>query len=432
MRIKRLLSTTAVALIVLVVAAVGALFIAYDRNLYVPEGGPAPELLIRGGTLFDATGTEPIDNPGLLVRDGTIACLGAACASSASDAAVEIDASGLAILPGLIDLHVHFFAITRDNADMNMPRLVWNIARSRPDVRRKLLESGVTSVRDAGGPRDVMIDVKGQIAEGALAGPRLFVPGPLFTAPGGHPAYGGQDPNTFGYGGDMAFQSNDPRAVREEVALLANQGVDGIKAVLHGATSPEGEVALPTLSTQTLRALVDAAQAEDLWVAVHVGPLDETKTAAAAGATTIEHGVRAGNRVDDETIRALIENDVVYVPTLGREPQGHLNIPALHDGGVTIGVGTDTNNPEMAYGDSYHEELARMVDAGMPPAAVLLAATRNGAKALKLGDSLGTIEEGKVADLIVVSGEPWNDVADLRSIATVIQDGRIIVDRRAR
>ena len=150
-RIKRFLVTTAATLVVLVVTAIGALVIAYDRNLYVPDPGAAPELLIRGGTLFDATGTEPTDNPGLLVRDGTIACLGGACAASASDAAVEIDASSLAILPGLIDLHVHFFAITRDNADMSMPRLVWNIAQSRPDIRRKLLESGVTGIGFDGG-----------------------------------------------------------------------------------------------------------------------------------------------------------------------------------------------------------------------------------------------------------------------------------------
>src|SRR5690606_2425987 len=92
------------------------------------------------------------------------------------------------------------------------------------------------------------------------------------------------------------------------------------------------------------------------------------------GATTVEHGVRNGNLVDDETLRRLVANDVVYVPTLGREPEGHLNILALYEAGVTIGVGTDTNNPEMTYGESYHQELQGLVDAGMPSVAVLLAA----------------------------------------------------------
>lgn len=121
-----------------------------------------------------------------------------------------------------------------------------------------------------------------------------------------------------------------------------------------------------------------------------------------------------------------MENDVVYVPTLGREPQGHLNIPALYEAGVTIGVGTDTNNPEMSYGESYHEELQRLVDAGMPSSAVLLAATRNAARGLGDSAEVGTLEPGKFADILLVQGEPWLDIAHLRNINTFIHNGRIV------
>src|SRR5690606_1006969 len=161
-------------------------------------------------------------------------------------------------------------------------------------------------------------------------------------------------------------------------------------------------------------------------VAVHVGAQNEAGIVAELGATTVEHGVRNGNLVDEETLRQLVESEVVYVPTLGREPQGYLNIPALYEAGVTIGVGTDTNNPEMSYGDSYHQELQRLVDAGMPSFAVLLAATRNAARGLGVSSELGTLEQGKFADILLVRGEPWLDIAHLRNIDTVIQNGRIV------
>lgn len=421
--LKGLLLTLGALVVVCVVSAV-VLYYQYGSDLYVPIDGPAPEIVVRGGTLFDATTSTPVPNSAIVVREGRISCIGAACEAGAD--VVEIDATGLAVVPGLIDLHVHFMAITRDNADLSLPRLIWNIARARPDVRRKLLEAGVTSVRDLGGPQDAMFDLKEILANGEIAGPRMFIAGPILTAPGGHPAYGGNDPNRMRVGGDMAFQSDDAAAVRREVERLAERGVDGIKAVFHGAVSDTGEVHLPTLSPATLEAIIETAKANDLWVAVHVGVQNEAGIAAELGATTVEHGVRNGNLVDEETLRRLVESDVVYVPTLGREPQGHLNIPTLYEAGVTIGVGTDTNNPEMAYGESYHQELQRLVGAGMPSFAVLLAATRNAARGLGASAALGTLEPGKVADILLVRGEPWLDIGHLRSIDTVIQNGRIV------
>ena len=422
--LKGLLLTLGAVVVVCIAGAV-ALYFQYGKGLYVPPDGPAHEIFVRGGTLFDGTSTRPRPNPGIVVRGGKISCIGVACEASAD--AIEIDATGLAVVPGLIDLHIHFMATTRDNADLSLPRLIWDSIRFRPDVRRKLLKAGVTSVRDVGGPQDVMFDLKGKLSNGEIAGPRMFIAGPIFTAPGGHPTYGGNDPNRMRVGGDMAFQSDDPEAVRREVERLAERGVDGIKAVFHGVVSDTGDVLQPTLSAATLEAIIETANAHDLWVAVHVGPRSEAGIAAELGATTVEHGVRNGNLVDEETLRRLVETDVVYVPTLGREPEGHLNIPALYEAGVTIGVGTDTNNPEMSYGESYHQELRRLVDAGMPASAVLLAATRNAARGLGASAELGTLEPGKFADILLVRGEPWLDIGHLRNIDTVIQNGKIVV-----
>lgn len=406
-----------VALLLVAAVMVGAIIVAYQAGLYGgPEGEPG-ELVIVGGTLFSAAGVAPTENPGIVLRDGLIACMGTSCRPSSD--AVEVDASGLAILPGLIDLHVHFLS-RRDRP--NLLEMIWSSAQMRPDLRRNLLESGITSVRSLGDPRDAIFEVERGIETRRLGGPRMFIAGPIFTAPGGHPTVRGQDPNPVEIGGPMAFQSNDPQEVRDEVAVLAEQGVDGIKVVLHGSEATESRTAMPTVSLETLDALVEAAEERGLWVAVHAGPLAETAEAARHGATTIEHGVRHGNLIDKPTLELLVENQVVYVPTLGREPQGHLNVPALYQAGVAIGVGTDNEN--------YFEELERLRDAGMPDVEILLAATRNGARALRLDDTLGTIEEGKMADLILVDGEPWNDVSSLREARMVIQGGHVVLQRR--
>jgi imidazolonepropionase-like amidohydrolase len=413
---KKLCYALGAVLGVLALALV-ALYVAYDVTLYKPEPGARHEIVIRGGTLFDATGTEPRANPGIVLRDGVIACVGAQCAASSD--ALELDARGLAILPGFIDLHWHLFG---RREDVPIVDLIWDTARMMPGKRRESLEAGVTSIRQLGDPRDTILEVKRMLEAREIAGPRLFAAGPIFTAPGGHPTRGGRDPNASGVGGLMAFQSDDPAAVRAEVALLASQGVDGIKAVLHGNVSEDGQRVLPTLSDATFAALVAEAKAHDLWVAVHVGPAHQTAQAARAGVTTVEHGVRSGNRVDEATLQALVDNAVVYVPTLGQEPDGHLAIPALHAAGVVFGVGTDV--------DDYHDERGRLAAAGVPPAEVLVAATRNGARALHRDAELGTIEQGKLADVVLVRGEPWTDIADARDVAVVVQDGYVVVDRR--
>jgi imidazolonepropionase-like amidohydrolase len=401
----------------LLVAAIGTLWVAYELTLYAPATAERTEIVIRGGTLFDATSTQPRANPGLVLRDGVIACIGADCPSSGT--ALVIDASGLAILPGFIDLHRHFFGSREERGIVSM---IWDTARMMPDKRRALLAAGVTSIRQLGDPRDAIFEVKRMLSTRELAGPRLFTAGPIFTAPGGHPAYGGRDPNPSGVGGYFTFQSNDPAAVRAEVALLASQGADGIKAVLHGNVSADGTAVLPTLSDATFEALVDEAHKHGLWVAVHVGPVHQTGQAARAGVATVEHGVRNGNLIDNDTLRTLVDNDVVYVPTLGVDADGAVNIPAIHAAGVVIGVGTDE--------EDYHDELQHLVAAGVPAADVLIAATRNGARALRRDDVLGTIETGKLADIVLVRGTPWSSISDARNVVMVIQDGYLVVDQR--
>jgi len=426
--IKRVLIRTVYGFIILAVAASLALYIGYNRNLYVGNAETAGEIFIHGGMLFDAVDGAVVANPGIVLKEGIITCIGSSC--EAPPSAVSIDATNLSILPGLVELHGHFLLATKDNDSLSTPAFIWNIVQARPDVRQKLLEAGITSFRSLGDPQDGILMIKDQLDSGELAGPRLFVAGPIFTAPGGHPTINGRDPIVDGFGWQMTFQSDSASVVRTEVARLATQGIDGVKAILHGRTSDDGEVLQATLSLSTLNAISEEARTNDFWVAVHVGQTSEhVVDAINAGATSIEHGVRGGNLISTEALELLVSKEIVYVPTLGREPLGHLNIPALDDAGVIIGVGTDTNNPEMSYGESYHLELSYLVDAGLSANSALLAATRNGAIGLRKSEQLGTIEEGKFADLILVNGEPWNDISELKSVEMVIQAGHIVVDK---
>ena len=271
------------------------------RDAVRAEDSARRDIVIRGGTLFDATSTETRANPGSC-------CATASSRASARECALRPMRSrstrrGLAILPGFIDLHRHFFGSREDDG------------HRRDDLEHCAHDARRSAARAARGGRHIdpparrpaRRDPRGQTHARRARARRdrdCSPQGPIFTAPGGHPAYGGRDPNASGIGGLFTFQSDDPAAVRAEVAALAAQGVDGIKAVLHGNVSEDGQRVLPTLSDATFEALVAEAKAHDLWVAVHVGPAQQAGQAARAGVTTVEHGVRSGNASTKASARA--------------------------------------------------------------------------------------------------------------------------------
>lgn len=394
--------------------------LAYNHNLYVWEES-TNNIWITEGKLFDGTAKTADKNPGILIVDGKIACLGASC--EVPDGAIQLKATGKSIVPGLIELHGHFFGSRTDTNEQSMPSMIWNSIRLQPNVRRKLVESGITSYRSVGDPSSGVFDLKKQIIEQSIAGPRMFISGPIFTAPGGHPV--GKVPDWMT--DQMVIQSDDPEYVKKQVSALLAQGVDGIKIVYQGSTNEQGEVTLPIISIDTLNAITSEARKHGLWVAVHTGSPEETAEAIKSGLTTIEHGVRHGNHISPEILQLIVDQNIIYVPTLGREPKGHINIPALHLANVKLGVGTDSQ-ANMIVGESYHNELLRMVEAGLPDSDALLAATINGAEALGMKEQLGTIEVGKFADLVVVNGEPWQDIRELKNIELVVLGGRIALN----
>jgi imidazolonepropionase-like amidohydrolase len=391
-----------------------------------------PPLAIRGGTLFDGVGEGPRPNDLLVICHDRIARVGGQ--ESVPPGATLIDAEGLSILPGFIDLHVHYGALAREAVGLAREQLQEDYLRLRPGVRRALLRAGVTTIRSVGDIKATIFALKGRIASGQLVGPRVFCTGPVFTAPGGHPA------GTL-YKGDAwlithgACEVTCPEQAWGTVRTLAAEGVDGIKAVYAGGT-------LPKLSYAVLRAIVEAAHAYALWAAVHTSSIDEVQEAVWAGADTIEHGVTSGACLDAHSVAVLRSRDVTYVPTLAvaqalwsttqQERVATLlaNTSTAHAGGVRIGLGTDTQGGNMQFGASVHEELALLVRAGLTPSAALAAATRNAATALRMEHQLGTVEPGKLADLVLVEGEPWHRVSDAQNVRLVIQNGRVVCDAR--
>jgi imidazolonepropionase-like amidohydrolase len=383
-------------------------------------------LIVRGGVLFDGTGAEPRPNRAIVARDGRIIRVGEPPESA--EKAEIIEAGDLAILPGLIDLHVHFGAPSKESEGFSMPEMMRDYSDQRPQVRKNLLEAGVTTIRSVGDVTFAILMLKKQIRSGELVGPRVYTAGPLFTAPNGHPV------STI-YRGNPFLIANATRQVtlpddaRAQVRRLAASGVDGIKIVYD-----DGGGRVPRLSFEVMQAIIQEAHGRDLWVAVHTGSDEGVRDAVRAGADTIEHGPWRS-----ETAAILKEKNVMIVPTFAvfesSQWAGALKRfgdgakPAI-DGNLRVGAGTDCQGPTMSFGSSLHRELELLVDAGCTPQQALLAATGNAAIALRADKDLGIVGPGRWADLVLVDGRPWNRISDIRKVQLVIQDGRIVADRR--
>jgi imidazolonepropionase-like amidohydrolase len=420
-------------------------------------------LVIRGGVLFDGTGGSPRENDAIVIEGERITSL--AASSPTPDGARLVDATGLSILPGFIDLHVHFGAPVGRDLERSLPLLIWDYARQRPRHRQAFLDAGVTTIRSlgdvVGSPRDIL-DLKRRAAPADFHGPRVFAAGPLFTAPGGHPA------GTI-YRGNRFLERHATRQVssaetaRSEVRRLARSGVDGIKAVYDSLGG-----SFPRLDVEVLQAIVDESHGLGLWVSVHTGSADEVRQALLAGADTIEHGAIDGSLLGIDTIELMRSRGVTYVPTLvtleaaaalartkqrprqfpddlwraflrradqlGSDPlrSPMENVRAVAAAGVRIGTGTDAQGPQMAFGASLHREQELLVLAGLSPQQALLAATNHAATALHADRDLGTVAVGKLADLVLVAGRPWENIGDVRHLCFVVRGGRLLAPNRDR
>jgi imidazolonepropionase-like amidohydrolase len=376
-------------------------------------------LTLRDATIFDGTGAPPRRGD-LFVVDGRVAD------EPAADAR-ELTLGGAAVIPGLIDLHVHVGAITADDLGVDETALAAEYRAHRPRVRAALLAAGVTTIRSVGDIDRAIVRMRRATRDGNLDGPRVHCVGPVFTAPGGHPVSTiyADHPELAPLG---ARQLDDEADARREVGALAHF-VDGIKVVYSGQ---------PRMRADVLHAIGAEARRHHRWLAVHTHTVEEVLEAARAGAASVEHGVTTDELLDDDALAELRAAGVVYVPTLAVQAARSRPMDAAFENvrrcaraGVRIGAGSDAQGPRMRFGDALANELALLVEAGLSPADALVATTDTAAATLGCSE-LGVLVPGALADLVVVDGAPWNRIDDVRRVRIVVQGGRVVHARTAR
>jgi len=402
-------------------------------------------IVFAGGLVFDGTGALPAQAD-VAVEGERVVDLGAGL-----DGDELVDVSGLTLLPGLFDTHVH---VMFGHVD------IWRFLQEPFSYRfydaiRNLdatLAAGITSVRDAGGAD---LGVKQAVEEGIVRGPRLQISLTMLSQTGGHgdgwlPS-GGAAELFPDYPGMPSQIVDGVDEARRKIRELVRNGADVIKiATSGGVLSPRDSPDQPGFSVEEIEVMVAEARAAGLWVMSHAQATIGIKNAVRAGVRSIEHGIY----LDDEAIALMLEHDAYLVPTLVaptgvlRAAEEGASIPEnvlrksaevieahrdsfrrATEAGVKIAMGTDSG--VTPHGENLRE-LELMAACGMPPADVLVSTTRTAAELMGLDRELGTIEIGKRADLVAVSGDPF-DFADLRErIEFVYQDGRLVSGRAER
>ncbi|MGH7468625.1 MAG: amidohydrolase family protein [Longimicrobiales bacterium] len=384
----------------------------------------AGTLALIGATVIDGTGAPPLRDGVIVIEAGRITAVGTRDQVAVPGHATRRNVSGLTVLPGLIDSHVH----------LALSMVAPGAHESAVDALLVvLLDQGVTSVRDVGGPYPWMIELARAIESGQRAGPRIFAAGPTITAPAGHPA------GTLLKGSAEAIelgtrQLRAPGEARPVVRELAEGGVSLIKVIFDGGSQRSPLGLLPRLDTTTLRAVVSEARAAGLPVTVHWSNVSELAHVVAARPTQLEHpGVTP---IPDALIEQIAQSGIAVDPTLvvystilppNIFSSGPLsNVRRLAARGVVITAGTDAPLGGLRPGESLHRELELLVQAGLTPVQAVQAATGNAARFLGRNADVGTIAVGKRADLLFVSGDPATSITDIRNVRLVIQNGRVV------
>ena len=377
--------------------------------------------VFRGARVFDGTGSEPA-RADVVVDEGRIVDVGSGLDG---DESVELD--GRTILPGFFDCHTH---VTISHVDL------WRAAQQPFSLAfyqaahnlAATLRIGITSIRDAGGAD---LGIRQAVDDGLIAGPRMQISLIMLSQTGGHgddwyPS-GAEIPFMIPHPGRPSGLVDGPDEMRHKVRELVRMGADVIKvATSGGVLSPRDDPRHAHFRPAELEVLVEEATAAGIFVMAHAQGGDGIKNAVRAGIRSIDHGIF----LDDEGIELMKARGTWFVPTLVA-PQGVIDAadagvplpPAVVDkaravveihrsafrraveAGVRIAMGTDSG--VTPHGRNLRE-LQLMSDGGMPPAAVLEATTRSAAQLLGVDGQRGTVEAGKLADLVVISGDPYD------------------------
>ncbi len=407
------------------------LFLFCSLSVALMAGGQEQQpknLVITGARLIDGTGAPPLENAVIVITNGKFKAVGTKGKVTLPKEAEVIDVKGKTVIPGLIDTHVHF---TYPQKNEEWFLLNDSIASFRSaHFLHRLLMVGITTVRDVAGYHNVSIIAKKAFREGRFIGSRPIVVGQGITCTGGH----GSEGNVSG----LVVEVDGPTGFRRGVREQLKAGADLIKI-------------LPPYSREEIEAAVEETHYYGRLVTVHSGHsglmlneyYDFVRWAVEAGADCIEHGFA----IPDDVIKTMAEKGTYCVPNIEvmlriaarvkkdtpeREEmvERFLNssniFRKMKKLGVKMGVGTDAVGYMAEYPWIYFEEIERFVEHGYTPMEVIVAATKINAEVCGASDWLGTVEDGKVADLVVIDGDPLKDIKALRNARIIIQEGKII------
>jgi len=414
------------------------------------------KLALVGGMLIDGYDVPPVHHAVVLIEGNKIVQVGPAAEVAIPPDAEVIDTSGRVMMPGLIDLHVHLIILGHGDYDRWDPWIAKNnlVERVSEISAKQLLMAGVTSAADLGGTLKESLSVRDRIKKGEIPGPRMWMAGPWITR-----SLGDYSPAL-----DDQILVDTPAQAAAAVDRLAAAGVDVIKAYVE-------------LGPAHYKAIADAAHKHGLRVHAHVYDPVNVRDALEAGIDVLTHVGSAGMPTYDPALvkaiavkgtpvvvtaahRAFLFPATVDFPERLQDPQlkedfgpqiweevqnslkgfqrlsyfsttdqeirfSRASLGQWIESNATMGMGTDSGTPMNFHTEALWREMKAHVDVGMSPQRAISAATRVNAEILGKGKELGTIEPGKLADVIVVRGNPLFDITALANVEVVVKDGTV-------
>jgi len=420
-------------------------FVTLLGGLLISAGMAHADTLIHAGRLIDGASDRAVTEVRVRVRCDTISGIESGYTSPGADDTV-IDMRDQTVLPGLMDTHVHLTG--QYSANSNLNRFILNEADYAYDAAkyaRRTLDAGFTVVRNLGDAFDVTVALRKAIDAGDVPGPKIFTAAKGLSSTGGH----GDPTNGWAahFGADPTPKDgvvNSPADARKAVRQRYKDGADWIKITATGgvlSVAKSGQN--PQFTDEELQAIVATATDYGLRVAAHAHGAEGMKRAVIAGVASIEHGTY----MSDEVMQLMKERGTYFVPTIMAgnwvaekakidgffpelvRPKAAAIGPVIKDTfsraygfGVPIVFGTDTG--VSPHGDNA-EEFALMVEGGMPPMEAIKSATTVAADFLDIGDTHGSLEAGKQADIIAVPGNPLQNITVMQRVSFVMKGGKV-------
>lgn len=420
------------------------IFIGALLALFITTIAAAQEqtTIIHAGTLLAVPGVAPKNNQSIIIKGNRISRVEDGFVE-ANDNAVLIDLSDKFVLPGIMDMHVHLLGEIGPNSRTDALHVTTSMQALKGAMHAKrTLDAGFTTVRDLGGKPEAIYALRDAINSGQVPGPRILAAGSSLAATGGHGDIDGVKAELLTLWTPETI-CDGPYDCRRATRYAIKYGADWIKITATGGVLSDTATGTDQQMTDDeLKEIVDTAHGLGVKVAAHAHGTDGINSALRAGVDSIDHG----SFLDRESIRLFKETGAYLVPTLSpsykipAQMEGNpfftdaikakalaasaaskANFGSAYEAGVKIAFGTDS--AVTKHGDNA-DEFGMMVESGMTEMDAIKAATVTAAGLIEMSDTLGTVEAGKIADIIAVEESPLDDITVLENVSVVIRDGK--------